>query len=400
MNSKTIRKFFVVFFLAALGFFRPSFVEQSEVLSRYIFELVGFVLLLPALFLKKKSVAISKVSLVGFILLIGSMFSSIYIAWKYSGQSLMQGFTSTLPYMVSYLSLFLMINLNINRLFLERVVKYFAITTMLIMAVNLLTSTALFGSIDISESRGGLLRARVPGIMTIAFFLFYSIHRYSLFKNKKHIKWILMCTIFIVLSLTRQLILLCLAFGILLYLKNAKLPQKIVFIVLIGIFTIIVLPQLSVFKNLMSLTTEQLSSDDMEDNIRLIAWNYYTVEKQPDPSAYFWGSGVPNSNSRYGRNFFDETTALKVYIVDIGFGGFYYLFGFLGIIGVVVLLCSSFLYKTFYLFTYVKFFILVNILMSFTSGVILNRSDVVLLMISIYILSYKNENSNTDLKLQ
>lgn len=400
-DSKSIQKIFVLFFLAGLGFFRPKFIGISDSFSRYIFEILAFILFFSTFYIKKNPQLFSKLSKAGFVILITAMFTSIYMAFKFNGQSLLEGFSSTLPYMISYLSLFLLINLNINRFFLEKLIKYFALVTMCLMAINLITyPNILFGTVDISETRGGFLRNRVPGIMNIVFLLFYSIHRYTLFKRKKHIKWIVLCSIFIILTLTRQLILLSSVFGIFLYLKNAKRHQKIIFSLFLIIFSIIIIPQLSIFQSLFSLTKEQLSSNDSDENIRVIAWNYYTVEKQPNASTYFWGTGVPNSNSKYGKDFYDETTNLKVFLVDIGFGGFYYLFGLLGIIGLLIILFSSFFYKEYYLFNYVKSFIWVNLLMSFTSGVVLNKSDVVLLMISIYLLAYKYENSNTDFKLQ
>ncbi|GEM_PF-6381671 len=398
MDDKAIKRSLVIFYLIALEFYRPSFIGNVEDLSRYLFDIVGLLLFFYTTFFeRRRSLNISIFGKLGFYLLILSMFTSIYMAYVYSNQSLSQGFSSTLPYVLSYLSLPILFKTGVNRTFLESSIKCFAVITMVLIAVNFVFyPTAIFGSADISEGRGGLVRVRMTGMMTIAFFLYYSIHRYTLFKNRKHLKWILLCSIFILLSLTRQLIALCILFGVLLYLKDLSTPKKVAILTVLSLIMFYVIPQITLFKGLFEQTNNQLNSDT--DDVRLIAWNYYTQEAQPDPDCYVWGTGVPNANSKYGKSFYSETTDLKVFIVDVGYGGFYYLFGLVGILGLLILLFSQLFVKTFFMYFYVKFFIITNLLMGFTSGVIIYRSEVMLLMISIYLLAYKYEHRHPDFK--
>lgn len=393
-----IRFLFIILFFSAFQFYRPSFFEGYSDLSKYLFEFVSFILLTYSVFFTGAKFNIRRITWIGFVLLFISMFSSIFMANKYNGQAYIQGLTSTLPYFFSYASFFIFLGFKLPPAFIERCIKYFAITTMILMILNLaLYPVALFGRSEIAELRGGLIRVRVSGVLFITFFLLQNIQKFTLFKKRKYVYWVILSAFFILLSLTRQLILLSLICGALLYFNKVDWKKKLVFsciVLLIGLF---VIPQLSIVKKFADYSEEQINNED--SNIRYMAWDYYTKEMQPDPQCYIWGTGVPNANSNYGKQFYEETTALKVFFVDIGYGGFFFFFGTVGIVGLLLILLSAFSYKCLVQFQYVKYFYAIALLSSFTNGIVFYKQQVLLLMISLYLLTVKYDHRYTHFKL-
>nr|WP_319570155.1 hypothetical protein [uncultured Draconibacterium sp.] len=399
MNEKNINILFILLCICAFEFYRPTFFPRYSDISKYIFELTAMTMLAYAVFFAKNKYGLSSISRIGFTALFLAMGTSIYMAYRFNNQHILQGFTSTMPYLLAYATFFIFSGIKVNPFFMERCINYFAVITMVLMVVNLLLYPNVpFGSADISEMRGGLIRVRLPGYSSISFFFMYNIHRYTLFKNKTHLRWLIVCIFFIVLTLSRQLILFNLLFGGLLFLNHVKWHTKLVFVLFSLALFVFIMPRIGLFQSLTEITKNQLSDED--DVIRFSAWDYYTKEIQPDSQCYFWGTGVPNANSSYGQKFYDEITELKVFFVDIGYGGFFFLFGTLGIIGLATLLISAFFYKGIFIFSYVKYFLAINLAMGFTSGVVIYQSQIMMIMMALYFLTFNDENRNYNIKLQ
>ena len=229
-------------------------------------------------------------------------------------------------------------------------------------------------------------------------FMFYSISQYQTSKKKKWICWSILTGVLVVFSLTRQIILLAFAFSILMILQKANLWKKIlVTCVLLGVYQF-VLPQIPIYQTMTELSEMQaeMNNYDKED-IRITAWRFYTDEYQKNEITRIIGNGLPSiGNSKIGNQFDNITNATYggngCYFVDVGWAGFYWLFGIFATLGLLIILIKALIMARRMKKDYYVYWILFILISSVASAPIIFHSQVVGLCIILYIIFANNDS--------
>ena len=108
-----------------------------------------------------------------------------------------------------------------------------------------------------------------------------------------------------------------------------KIFLKIVIgVVLACIFCVyVILPQIPIVKAMMEVSEQQVQNNADDEDIRIKAWRFYTVEFQDNIYCQIFGNGIPSyGNSRWG-NYVDKTTGFPkdggngCFTVDVGWAG-------------------------------------------------------------------------------
>ena len=185
-------------------------------------------------------------------------------------------------------------------------------------------------------------------------------------------------------------------------LQKAKLWKKILVIcVLFGVYQF-VLPQIPIYKTMTELSENQIEKNKYkEEDIRITAWRFYTVEYQKNEITRIIGNGLPSiGNSKIG-NKFDAVTNARYggngcYYVDVGWAGFYWLFGIFATLGLLTILIKALIMARRMKKDYYVYWILFILITSVASAPIIYHSQVVSLCIILYMI-FANNNKKYEI---
>ena len=335
----------ILIYLAAQNFFNPLG-AIPEVVSRFMFYLLSLIGLWFAFISKKRVVNYPRKS---YIMLMCGIVISVFSVWLNYDQPLSVSIMTTLPYIFGYSFLYLLLKYSPDIDFLLKFIKVLVICSSIIYLANLLSfPNTVFGSgIEEIDMSRGMARLGVWMIELVVFYMFYSISQYQSSKKKKWIFWSILTGVLVVFSLTRQVILLGFAFSILMILQKAKLWKKIfVTCVLLGVYQF-VLPQIPIYQTMTELSEMQAEMNSYEkEDIRITAWRFYTDEYQKNEITRIIGNGLPSIGKSKIGNTFDAVTNSRYggngcYFVDVGWAGFYWLFGIFATFGLLMILIKA-----------------------------------------------------------
>lgn len=386
----------ILIYLAAQNFFNPLG-AIPEVASKFMFYLLSLIGLWFAFISKKRVVNYPRKS---YIMIMCGIVISVFSVWLNYDQPLSVSITTTLPYMFGYSFLYLLLKYSPDIDFLLKFIKVLVICSSIIFLANLLAfPNTVFGEgkeeFDMSR---GFARLGVSMIELVVFYMFYSINQYQTSKKKKWICWSILTGVLVVFSLTRQVILLGFAFSILMILQKAKLWKKILVIcVLFGVYQF-VLPQIPIYKTMTELSEYQMEKNKYkEEDIRITAWRFYTDEYQKNEITRIIGNGLPSiGNSKIGNQYDNITNARfggnGCYYVDVGWAGFYWLFGTFATLGLLIILIKALIMARRMKKDYYVYWILFILISSVASAPIIFHSQVVGLCIILYIIFANNDS--------
>lgn len=387
-------KVFIIFLviLISVNFFNPFGIIQFT-LSKILFTGICLFGLLTCKF---KKVHLCDKSLTGsYMLLIVSMLLSYFICSVYNGQSFWVTLKACFHFILAYAFFYVLMLYQVSNERIIHIVKVVCVLSMIVCVINYITfPLIIFGTeSDEYDTSRGLVRLGVPCIELIVLLFLYFINQYQESNKRKYLYGTGVCFVFIVLSLTRQVILYSAILGALLYFKSVPLWRKILFALLCFIFVQYVLPNLGLFQSMQELTDEQISKNNSGyENIRLIAWRLFTDELQTNDITRILGNGYPVVDaSLWSRNILTTYKMMQCYPTDVGWAAFYFYYGIIATISLVfILLKGVFLSKTKY-GHYLTCWFLFVILSDFTSGMILYPNQIISITIALYLVH--NENS-------
>lgn len=405
MGKQSLR-LYIIIVLASLSFYNP-FGLISPQIGKFLFYLICLVALLYA---KRQGITLKRISYpkTAYKMLLGSIAFSIVMVMLFQDQSLKTTIIVTLPYFLAYLTFFVLMKLNIPKKQLERIIWIFCYVSMGVYIVNALSFPNMIFGADKEEfdmSRG-IARLGVFSIELIVLFFFYAINQWIQTKQRKYVWLILLTFVFIVLSVTRQIIGLSVVLGLLFIIQKASLSKKISVIV-VGVFLyIFVIPQIPIFKTMAELSKAQAERNKYEnEDIRIIAWRFYTYEYQTNEWTAIFGNGVPSiGNSKWGNDF--EKTVYPQYggngcfLVDVGWAGFYWSFGAIATLCILILLSKGAVKKKSQNRQYLSYWCIFIILTSIASGQILFYSQIISITTVLYLIYGKEQYSSNHPQLQ
>ena len=397
---KTKIALIILIYLSAHNFFNPLGLIPEKI-SKFLFY---FFCLLGLIFAMRSNGRITDYPKKYYNWILLGIVISIFSVWINYGQSLSVSVITTLPYIFGYCFLYIITKFSPDNGFLFKFIKILVIISFFIYIANLISfPNTIFGgeNEDIDMSRG-FPRLGVSMIELIVFYMLYSINQYHSSNDKKWLVWTCITGVLVILSLTRQIILLAFAFSIMMIIHKAKMWKKIV--VICSLFAIyqFVLPQIPIYQAMAELSELQRDMNDYQkEDIRITAWRFYTDEYQKNEITRIIGNGLPSiGNSKIGNQFDNITNARfggnGCYYVDVGWAGFYWLFGIFATLGLLIILIKALFLAIRFKKDYYAYWILFIIISSVASAPIIFHSQVVSLCIILYMIFKYNEKNESD----
>lgn len=387
----------VLIYLSAQNFFNPFGIVPPQIGKAlfYIFSLIGLY------FAFKSRVKLKRIKYPRqtYKLLIIGICVSIAMGSLFHDQSFMVTMIATLPCLFAYLFFFILMKLQVNKALIEKSLKILVVCSLVMYLANLAVfpNKIFGGSQDEYDMSRGFARLGVPMIEIVVIYLFYSINEWMITRRRKWLFWMGISMVLIVLSLTRQIILFSLVFGMLFVLKHARMSIKVGVVLLTVIFCYFVLPQIPMYKTMMELSEEQAEKNKYEkEDIRITAWRFYTTEYQTNFVTPFLGNGTPSEgNSAWGikhmKTIYYEYGGNGCFTPDVGWAGFYWFFGLFATLALLNLLVKAFIRKKPDKKSYMSYGILFFLITSITSGPILFYSQIVSLCLILYLIYGHNK---------
>lgn len=382
----------VLIFLSAQNFFNPFGMVSPQVGKAlfYIFSLIG----LYFAFKSKVRLNRLKYPCKAYKILIISIFISIAMGSLFHEQSFWVSVIATMPFLFAYLFFFILMKLQVDKALIEKTLKILVVCSLVMYLTNLAVfPNKIFGeSQEKYDMSRGFARLGVPMIEIVMIYLLYSINEWVVTRRRKWLIWIGITFVLIVMSLTRQFILFSLVFGLLFVLKRARMSIRIGVVLLSVIFYYFVLPQIPIYKTMMELSEEQAEKNKYEkEDIRITAWRFYTTENQTNSVTPFLGNGIPSEgNSVWGikhmKTIYYEYGGNGCFTVDVGWAGFYWLFGLFATLALITIMIKAIIRKKTDKESYMSYGILFFLITSITSGPILFSQQIVSLCLILYLI--------------
>lgn len=396
----------LVFFipvLATVGFLNPFGITSSN--SRFalqLFDVITILWLLICCFSKER-ITKKYFPIIPFILLLTSYAISVQMAYTHHSQSYRDSFFASFPTLAGYLFFLIFTKLPIDKGKLFHYIRVLLVLSIFVYFTNRLTfddTVFKVGRVDTADESERGIRLWIPFLDLHIMYLYYSISRWTEIHKGKHLFWIILTSIMIVLSLTRQTIFLSAIFSVLLLLRKSNWKNKFLSLVFIIAFYFIVMPQISIFQDLLRISQEQSDRQSSgKDDVRLEAWGLYTVGLQDDTETMIFGNGYPSwGNSEWGKYVASVSDYGHWYYVDVGWAGYYFFFGFYGVITLIVLVLYSIKKRRNKKNLYLCYILLHELLTSFASAPILYSDQTFMIGLFLYMLwNYDKESENLDM---
>lgn len=386
-------------YLAAHSFFNPlGIVSASSAKAVFI----GFSVLF-FLYAKKKGKNRISYPSQSYKLLVWGIFIASIMGAIFHDQSYMVSVVAVMPYLMGYLFFYSVLLLNPSPEKLEKSFQILTICSLLMYLSNLISfPNMIFGeSQDEYDMSRGFVRIGIPMIEIVVTYFFYSINQWIVTKQRKNIYWILLTAVMIFMSLTRQVIALSAILGLLFVMQTASWFKKISVIAICIFVVYVVLPQIPMVKTMMELSEKQAINNRSDEDIRVTAWRFYTTEFQTNKLSPILGNGVPSyGKSRWG-NFVEQTTALyedggnACFTVDVGWAGFFWYFGGVATLGLLLMFWKGIRIKKNKDRQYLTYSLAFIALTAIASGPILYYSQICSLSLILYMAYASKENRNS-----
>lgn len=384
---------FLFILLSSVGFFNPLGI-LSESMQKLVFYIAFIIGIGYGLFFGKNTSSTKYPRTTYIILLCGILFSC-FMASGFHQQSIKTSFVTTFSYLASYLCFFVFLKLNVPR---EKVMKTLIILSFIsafVYSINLIGAPFFsFGRpVEEKDLSRGIVRIAIVYIELFPLLLFYSIAKW---KETKKLKWALygsFTMLMIFLSVTRQIIFLSAILGLLYILQNTSFKSKIVIISATVLVGLIVLPRIPAYRTMLELSKEQKEKNDDKDNIRITAWEYYTYENQTNAITPIFGNGVPAfDKSPWGIAFNAETDSNLCFAADVGWAGFFYYFGAISTLALLIIFIRSTIVSKSKDLYYAAYWTILVAMTSVASGIILYYYQVVAVSLVFYLIYSEEKN--------
>ncbi len=264
--------------------------------------------------------------------------ASIAFPYIYWGQGIFVNFRISII-IFQYIYFFLLLKSRIKRRELERLITaYFLIYFVLKLIGLYYAPTKIFGAFyDASEllDDRGAYRVVVPGIGFV--FLAFFMHLYKAIKNKKVVDIVLtiMASWCIVMSLTRQVIVVSFLLFMIMLILRAKRKFLLLFIcavVSVALFSYVQTTSNKMVRGMVELSEKQIENNSMGDtDIRILAAEYYLFHFNEKPLSNLLGNGPFHASSDYGKEMIKINTFKNFYLSDVGYVQIFVLYGVIGL---------------------------------------------------------------------
>lgn len=322
-----------------------------------------------------------------YYLLVGSIVFSAVMAHLFHNQGLIVSFSATFGAVLTYLLLLFLIKLNIPEEEYMRIIRRFAYIGMACYVINALVFPAKiiggteYENVDMSR---GIVRIALPIVLWIVLLFLYSLNQWILNRNQKSMYCAILCYMFIILSVTRQVILLSTLLGGFMLLKEVGWGKRILVFIVIVFSYFVVLPQIPIYKTMVNLTEDQVDqSQEKLPDIRVLGYLYFCDVDQVNVYTRVFGNGTPHKSSKWSQEEALNAEKNKIYDVDVSWAAFYNHYGAVAVIALlaIFLITAKHCYNC--QDRYISYWILYIIGTAFASGVIWFQNQIVEILVVI-----------------
>lgn len=320
---------------------------------------------------------------------------SIFIAQIVWDQSIIFGFNVTSP-MLGIVFYFFLVKAKPSY---DDIKKFILMYTFIYLVVWIYAWTqapyVTFSPSDseelLNDSRG-IFRINIVGRLFLVFTFFYGLNKWLVDKEKKYFVLGIVCFIFIIFQVTRQLILFPAIIGLFYFIRNYKYKWLVLCFVSLAYFTSILAIEInedSFIGSLLSLSERQLESSKSEDDIRIQAIKFFFNDYSPNLLTDLFGNGLPHNKSEYGKYVANLNSAYGYYLSDVGYAKMFIVNGIVGLLLYVVLFVKVLLQKVSEEWYYTKLFILFMFLSNIGADWYAKPDGVILICICFFLLGKK-----------
>lgn len=319
-------------------------------------------------------------------LLIG-IFINILTTYYFQGQTMFDSFVSFGPYYFIFIYFFLL-KADIDRESVEKFVIFFGLLYIVVHFIQFLAyPTALFKTNIFMESRG-TIRFKMEGNAFLSLLYFYSLNKYLTKLKIIYLIVTIVCFIIFFMQGFRTLLVLYSLGAIILMFRLVKIELKHFVYLGLLIGGIYLFSQNSyiknIYKNQVETSVEQ--ADQGKDYIRILELNYFTGDFVKNNWLYFWGSGLSNPKSDYGKHLASLEDSYNLYWVDIGLIGFYIMMGAIITISLISLTIKAWFSKCDRENQYLGIFFIFLFFSSFTTVELFRSGSLGTIGIALYLI--------------
>ena len=235
----------------------------------------------------------------------------------------------------------------------------------------------------------GTIRIFMPGSEYLFSGYFILLGRFFMTRNPKNIFMLIPYLIILLLMGTRQMIGSLVLATLINILLSRTIKSKALMYILIALCLI---PFYFIFQNIfdqmLKITHEQRTAG-VTENIRYKAIIYYLFKYNPDLTWMFFGNGMPDVLSRYGRELAGIGQYNGLYLEDIGLFGDFFRFGILLVVAKLSIYIRLVKWKLREKYTFIRYNVITIMLTLFTGGGI-NASVLTLSCMMMYIADLSN----------
>jgi hypothetical protein len=362
ISRKYTDVFIILLVIFSINIFSVKFATEGVLKSiGYAYQLGAIVISLPFIFRKSE----------GFILplqLISiSIAFSIVMAYFSWGQGVVHSLSTT-PYLIWFV-FFYLLHIRYPMHMIEKIIISYGFIYMILFLFQFTHSdTVYFGFKDEFTIDRGIIRINFPGAGVFFLSYFISVNR-SVEKSKFrwiYITFIIMGIAVTFLQVTRQNIALVMLVPLFHYLKRVTLPWKVATLAFFtGAMLLLLYSDNPVSKGLIETQKETVADGDQY--IRVLAADYFLTDFSPNTLSRVLGNGFPNNTSDYGKYTIYLGDTYGYFLTDLGFIGFYIMFGILPVIGYLIIFIRGLFMRIPEDYQYLKYYLAFLLLTCLTS---------------------------------
>lgn len=373
-----------------IGFNLQIMKFMSMLLSAFLTAFYTF----PAIFtLKKNDIFYNALRFIAI-----SYFISLLMAYIFWDQSFILTFRAS--YSILFIGVFFFICKC--RPYISDFEKYVHLFTILYIVLYLLSLVAaplvLFGvnaEADYDDSRG-IVRVLLGGSMFLYLSFFISLNKYVYFHKQKYMVWAIIFFLFIILSVTRQVIIFTFIIGAVYFFKGnikLKLVAIALFIALLLWTPTIKISDSSILGSLIELTErQQREMQSGEEYIRITEYKYFFSDYSKNLVTCIFGNGQPHYESSYGKWYRSLNLYHKLWLSDVGYAMMFAIYGVFGLVLYILIYYRGAFQKVDDRYTYARLFIIYLICNNIGASVFMLVDTVICTSLCFYILRYKGIN--------
>lgn len=267
-------------------------------------------------------------------------FFSMFMAWMFRGQSIILGYRPTAVALV-FIFFFYLYQTRPPVEKLEALIWVFGFAYVILwLYATTQLPARVFGfkeEMELTDTSRGMERINFVGRLSMIFAYFLAVNKFYDTRKKFFILIAAVLFVFIVLQLTRQLILwtgLVTIYYVWLKSKGTLITIACVLIAigLAGV-SLIKFSDDSVVGSLINISERQAESQASgEDDIRIVEYRYMFTEHNKNVATHLLGSGYAHGDSTYGRSVKRLNETRRIYFTDVGYGDMYAITGLVGLL--------------------------------------------------------------------